>query len=177
VSTGLQKPWVIRANVNAATVRAAVRSHLRSPLAELAWQVGLTEAPLVVGFVARNYFYARAIPPDTEFGRLRDSLALRGCIVGRQDGGCDIRVWIRGPYLIRWVIAVVAGVIFLVCLVAFVKTSNAGLLVGAAFIVAMRLVSVSARRMYQDNESRERRLLETWLDELEWALERESLQA
>ena len=139
---------------------------------ELPWTFGLIDASLVVGVVLRNYFYARAIPQGTKLGRLRDSLALRGWIVARQDGGCDLRLVIRPPYLFRRVFAALAGILIAVCLAAFAQTTTVGFLLAAALLVTMVLSSAFARRAYGGNELREWALLEAWMNEVVADLQR-----
>jgi hypothetical protein len=165
-----QERRTIHSATSPSAARRLIRSHLRSPLTGFAWSVGARPGGIVVGFVFGNYLYARPVPQETVNGRIRDSLVMRGRIVPRQDGGCDLYLSIRPPRLFRVVGTILVATASALCLAGYFETMAVGFLLAAVVLTGGWLAKASIRRTHQGIEPSEWALFGDWASKVEMDL-------
>src|SRR5438132_587251 len=91
----------ITSSVSPTAMRRVVRAHIRSPLVGLLWMFGLRQEDMMVGVILGDHLYARPVARDSASGNTSRFLVLRGKIVPRGNGGCDLRVSIYPARVFR----------------------------------------------------------------------------
>lgn len=158
--------YSISAEVDAASARRVVRSHVRSQLRWALNPVEVSRCGGVYGFVLGPFVHVRPVSAGTKRALLKDSLVANGRIVSRPRG-CEISLRVHAPRLP----ALLPGAAWLLgamlTLALFVATGALWLLVGFLTFVALTAMNVTFTRAHRAIEPRERLLLRDWLDALE----------
>ena len=147
-------------------MRHVVRSHLRSPIALLWWNVGIKPKNEVVGVLLGHRFYARPVPSSMPIGRYIDSLVVRGRVRPNPDGGCDVEIHAAPSRATRVVIPGVMVAIAAVLALLAIVSGQAGLLIGVGLVIAGLLFNALVLRVHRSSEASEVKLLREWVNTL-----------
>jgi hypothetical protein len=136
----------IRSNVSPATARRVIRAHIRTPLAGLAWSLGIPQGDMLVGFVLRRRLHASLVPRATTLGRLPDGLVVRGRTIARQDGGCEVRLSVYRPRFFRVIVPIGIATFSAAFIAGYIATGRTVFLFALGVGVIWQLYNLAIRR-------------------------------
>jgi hypothetical protein len=162
----------IRSNASLATARRVIRAHIRTPLAGLAWSLGIPQGNMLVGFVLGRRLRASLVPKHTTLGRQQDSLIVRGRIIPCQDGGSEVRLSVYRPRFFRVIAPIGIAIFSAAFIVGYIATGRTVFLLALGVGVIWQLYVLAIRRLNRHLENGELALYHEWIDAVTHDLQR-----